>query len=354
MDLFSKKQKNLGLPEDPARPRSRTMPHLVRDKISGRFSKTEPQLEISLPTNFKHQVKVKKQSDGTIVGLPEGWMELFLQQVEEDRRNGNDGAEEAGARVLQFFQEFSRDGSRRRLKKPLVTPIPCATHSPPAEKPKLPLPKKPESRAHRSTFYLNITPATPTSNTLPKIHAPQSPMEVDQSEQFFSVLEDEEELECLQLSEAHKTMANAILEMKKNFGEKPTSFKRQTFRPKPKSVAVELRPDSGIGQPNGDKPVGAYRHVSVFTDEEAFEEMKKLCNPNPLEMVYTKGKKLGSGSGGVVYHGVHNKTRDKVAIKSIDLNSGDKKVHLLMEVQVMRELVHPNLVSFLDIFVTHW
>eukprot|EP00095_Tigriopus_kingsejongensis_P001908 snap_masked-scaffold726_size105808-processed-gene-0.0 protein:Tk01908 transcript:snap_masked-scaffold726_size105808-processed-gene-0.0-mRNA-1 annotation:"serine threonine-protein kinase pak 1-like" len=80
--------------------------------------------------------------------------------------------------------------------------------------------------------------------------------------------------------------------------------------------------------------------------------MKKLCNSIPVEKVYTQTRRLGSGSGGVVFQGVHNKTKDRVAIKTIDLNSGEKKVHLLMEVQVMRELVHPNLVSFLDIFVT--
>ena len=36
------------------------------------------------------------------------------------------------------------------------------------------------------------------------------------------------------------------------------------------------------------------------------------------------------------------KTGDKVAVKNIDLTNSGKKVHLLMEVQVMRELVHKN------------
>lgn len=46
------------------------------------------------------------------------------------------------------------------------------------------------------------------------------------------------------------------------------------------------------------------------------------------------------------------KTGEKTAIKNIDLNSGEKKIHLLMEIQVMRELVHKNLVAFTDIFLS--
>ena len=85
--------------------------------------------------------------------------------------------------------------------------------------------------------------------------------------------------------------------------------------------------------------------------DQALAQMMKLCNPEDVNVVYKFGRKLGSGAGGVVYHASHTRTGDKVAVKNIDLKNGDKKIHLLMEIQVMRELTHKNLVTFSDIFL---
>ena len=38
-------------------------------------------------------------------------------------------------------------------------------------------------------------------------------------------------------------------------------------------------------------------------------------------------------------------------MKQIDMTDHKRKDHLLMEVQVMRELVHPNLVNYVDMFL---
>ena len=45
----------------------------------------------------------------------------------------------------------------------------------------------------------------------------------------------------------------------------------------------------------------SFRIVSKYTNEEALAEMKRLCNRDQITSVYKFGKKLGSGSGGVVY-----------------------------------------------------
>ena len=105
-------------------------------------------------------------------------------------------------------------------------------------------------------------------------------------------------------------------------------------------------------RPSSQDQEKAYRNISILTNEEALREMTKLCNPRPIDNVYVFGKKLGSGSGGTVYQGTNKATADSVALKCIDLTAGEKKIHLLMEVQVMRELQHKNLVNFLDIFLT--
>ncbi len=99
-------------------------------------------------------------------------------------------------------------------------------------------------------------------------------------------------------------------------------------------------------------PGAGLRNISVYSNEQALAEMRKFCKERPVASEYVVGKKLGSGSGGTVFEAVQRQKGAKAAAKSIDLTSGERKVHLLMEVQVMRELVHPNLVMYTDAFLT--
>ena len=116
---------------------------------------------------------------------------------------------------------------------------------------------------------------------------------------------------------------------------------------------VKFRPpDIQVQQQQTQHQQPGYRNISLYTNDQAMAEMRRLCNADPLEKVYDLGGKLGSGSGGTVYQATHRSTGDRAAVKNIDLTSGEKKVHLLMEVQVMRELRHKNLVAFTDIFLS--
>jgi len=84
---------------------------------------------------------------------------------------------------------------------------------------------------------------------------------------------------------------------------------------------------------------------------EILEMMRGLCLPgNPWD-VYTNEKELGTGAAGIVSLATHKTSGEKVAVKDIDLNKQNKKDLILMEIKVMKELHHPNLVNFKEAYL---
>ena len=323
------------------------------------------------PMNFKHEIKVRKEVDGTFTGLPDEWLHVLCEQVKADRENGDAGATETGQRVLRFFQEFSRDGSRR--KKPPRSPTPSS------QKKRLP-PLSPSCAS--AVFYLDLEGAQRddeksrsrgggSSSSKDKAKASS---QLQKSSPALSNPSEERDEALIQLTDAQKAMAETILELQKGFGQsqrrsKAPSLGKRAVTPTPAKaapaavkVAEQSRPPVPATLPvvklrvstmEKESPLTArYRNISLYDSGQALEEMRRLCNSRPIAEVYELGRKLGSGSGGTVVMGTLRGTGDKRAVKTIDLRGGEKKRHLLMEVLVMKELAHKNLVAFTDIFLS--
>ncbi len=326
------------------RPRSRTL-----EKLSSRLSllsldKSSSHLEIGRPMNFKHEVNVRKESDGTFSGMPDEWLTLMLKQVVADRENGDHEAAEAGARVLRFFQEFSRDGSRKTKFVKKKPPPNAAALSMKKKMP--PMPRSPKG----STFYLELDSEVPNNH----VRELNSPAEEVVGEEDGGESEDVEPFQYIQLTDAQQAMANAILELRTTFGETPKKIKpSKPARVTNNSSRVQFRTSSpSPGQAsNPTTNPAAYRNISLYTSAQALGELRRLCNSSPMDSVFDLGRKLGSGSGGTVWLGKRKSNGEKAALKAIDLTTGERKAHLLMEVVVMRELRHKNLVVFKDIFM---
>ena len=201
---------------------------------------------------------------------------------------------------------------------------------------------------------------------MPTLHSP-SPLGSNRADDD----DDEEEEEgdddgLIELTEAQKAMAKTILELKEGFGESRQALKTPSLRKvaaagPPAATAARSRPPvppqpvklRASTRDAKDSPLTAkYRNISLYNSAQALDEMRRLCNSRPVAEVYEMGKKLGSGSGGTVLMGTHRNTGERRAVKTIDLRGGEKKRHLLMEVLVMKELAHKNLVAFTDIFLS--
>lgn len=225
------------------------------------------------------------QNDGTLTGMPDAWLTLLLKQVAHDREQGDREAAEAGARVLKFFHEFSRDGSQNKKKNP---PPPVPTVKKPVSILKPPRKYLPANApVKKSTFYLELSPpmsrcasdskegkkcmkkflakfsatlsfcfpllftepplppALNLQDPLPELSVEEELQETEEGsrngDQFHSAsstmgatdLEEGEDppsaFEFPAIAGAQSAMADAIRELQKNFGEKasqPTKFTR--------------------------------------------------------------------------------------------------------------------------------
>jgi len=100
-----------------------------------------------------------------------------------------------------------------------------------------------------------------------------------------------------------------------------------------------------------DPEVDITRNPSGLNEMQIMDAIKKSCNPLPIKSVYQFFGELGAGAAGTVYRGKHKTSGKEFAIKTIDIADHKRKDHLLMEIQVMRELVNPNLVNYVELFL---
>jgi len=88
-----------------------------------------------------------------------------------------------------------------------------------------------------------------------------------------------------------------------------------------------------------------------LSTQQILDLMRELSSDKDFYSQYTTGKLLGSGASGVVHQATHKETGELVAIKDIDLTKQNKKDLILMEIRVMKELQHENLVNFKEAYL---
>jgi len=121
--------------------------------------------------------------------------------------------------------------------------------------------------------------------------------------------------------------------------EKPAIPRRNIPLPKP-ALTRDISPDAH-----------KMMRTTAMNSVQIMKEIKDGSKKESIKSVYSFHGELGAGAAGTVYRVKHKAEGGEFAVKSIDLEDHLRKDHLLMEVQVMRKLVHPNLVNLKDIFL---
>lgn len=80
--------------------------------------------------------------------------------------------------------------------------------------------------------------------------------------------------------------------------------------------------------------------------------LKQICNASDPRDVFRGFTKIGQGASGGVFTGYERGTNRLVAIKQMNLEQQPKKDLIINEILVMKDSSHPNIVNFIDSYLT--
>lgn len=110
------------------------------------------------------------------------------------------------------------------------------------------------------------------------------------------------------------------------------------------------------GQPNGQMKINdSMLRNKKPTGFDVIAKLKTIVNltenPHSRYTSISANKIIGEGASGKVYYATDLKTRQKVAIKQIDITAQQKNDLIINEIIVMKQNRHRNIVNYLDSFL---
>lgn len=261
--------------------------------------------EIGMPTNVKQHIHVSKNSEtGMLEGLPSSWLRLLNTQITPAEQSENPGA--AIQAVKFHMYSIKKEKEQDEVFKPFVTQEAITEEDIEIEK------LLDHKNAHQSQ---------------------DSDLSIGQSS--------EEEITNCDIISARQTMP-------------ATPIKHGMKKKDPlMDLSAAVQDLTLIGE-DDESPVLRKKELAYasFTDEEIYEELKRICNKDDPYVRFERIKQLGAGASGVVFIAIDSKDNSRVAIKDIDLTKQSKKELILNEINVLKGFHHKNLVNFLDAFLS--
>jgi p21-activated kinase 1 len=85
---------------------------------------------------------------------------------------------------------------------------------------------------------------------------------------------------------------------------------------------------------------------------DVIQSLRRICSEGDPREIFRGFTKIGQGASGGVYTGHERGSNRLVAIKQMNLEQQPKKDLIINEILVMKESSHPNIVNYLDSFLT--
>ncbi|KOC66348.1 Serine/threonine-protein kinase PAK 1 [Habropoda laboriosa] len=272
--------------------------------------------EIGLPTNVSHKFHVSKNAKtGQLEGLPESWIRLLNTQISKSEQDEHPAA---ALQAIKFYNYSIKRKPEENVFKPFVTEDLIEEESQEIDKilsKKYHSEDSDESSSASSTDsqVQRLPELPPKVNKIPKPTPRMCPDRVEKT--LTEILEDLNtyHIEDDQLPENE----NEQIMIDEN-----SVLRRRT-------------------------------ECSGMKHSESFEELRAICNKGDANLRFERTREVGAGGSGTVFIATDSQTKQKVAIKDIDLQKQPKKELILTEIKVLREFQHPNLVNFLDAYLVN-
>jgi len=251
--------------------------------------------EISMPTQVSHNFSGKINPDGTIDGIPDSWKQRLKLMITSEEAENPDNAEKAA----QLFKWI-------------------------------------DTRGCPSEEFMRVNSESPSNSVVSS--------ETNSDASFVSYVDFEESSENRisdQSEEAETSIVSNI----------SVAVDNNVVNDINKVVCDNEVPTLRRKKKNNHTTRQGPRVTRNLSEEQILSELHDSCSTASPWEFYEKIGDLGAGAAGVVSLATNKHTGEKVAVKDIDLNKQTKKDLILMEIKVMKELHHPNLVNFKEAYL---
>ncbi|XP_047102980.1 serine/threonine-protein kinase Pak [Schistocerca piceifrons] len=272
--------------------------------------------QIGLPTNVKHDYHVTRNAHtGELEGLPESWIRLLNAQITKEEQDVNP---RAAVQALKYYN-YSIKKKPTEPFKPLITAEQIEEESAEIENilgPKvlagrnIPTWGEDESPQVKQKLAPPVPPAKPSGYKAGgKVNQEALVNHVQQAlDEALNLAVVDGDTTGLKKHEEEEICGSPLLRKKERSTEK-------------------------------------------LTDDQIYEELRRLCHPGDPCRRFDRSKELGAGASGTVFIAYDTETKKKIAVKDIDLSKQPRKELILNEIKVMKEFNHENLVNFLDAYL---
>ncbi|KAJ3126296.1 Protein kinase [Physocladia obscura] len=312
-----------------------------------------PLINISNPTNFVHQVHVGFDlSSGAFTGLPKEWKSLLeASNLSQDEISKNP---QAVLDVLEFYTENLQGGGNGPSLASSNGRYDSDTYFGASE---LPI-----DRLHLDDRAGATSPASKLSNAekaTERRRAERAQLEKERLERF-----EKDRMEYATNSNDTLVSDTSSQQPQRVLPKQYTDGKPQ--KPVPDQRAVAPAPGKLVVKPNATvapaaegpsltiKQKTTTKRTSTMTESQLADRLREIVSPGDPTVLYQRVKQLGEGASGKVYlaRPVSTVTSPPlVAIKQMNLKKQPRKELLVNEIRFMKELRHPNIVSYLDSFL---